>query len=64
MSDPSVLLMDEPFAALDTNMKSLMMSMLPEIAQQRLVLVILHESELSQYGDGMIYMENKKLELV
>ncbi len=64
MSEPSVLLMDEPFAALDTGIKSLMMSALPEIAQQRLVLVILHDSELSQYGDGVIYIENQKLELI
>jgi ATP-binding cassette, subfamily B, bacterial len=64
MSDPSVLLMDEPFAALDSTIKGIMMSVLPEIAQQRLVLVILHDSDLIQYGDGIIYMENQNLRLV
>ena len=63
ISEPSILLMDEPFAAIDEKISLVMMEILQKIGQKRLVIVVSHNFKLNDYVDGIIYIPEGKLQL-
>ncbi len=48
VNDPEVLLADEPTGALDSNTSTQIMDLLKEVAQDRLVVMVTHNSELAE----------------
>lgn len=55
-----VLLCDEPTGALDHQSKRDIMSLLKEISQEILVIVVSHEDILDQYADEIILIKDKR----
>jgi putative ABC transport system ATP-binding protein len=60
VADPSVILADEPTAALDTNNGRAVMNILSELARDRdsAVLVVSHDPRVIPFADRIIYIED------
>ncbi|WP_018152206.1 sulfate/molybdate ABC transporter ATP-binding protein [Leeia oryzae] len=59
ITEPDILLLDEPFAALDTTLRSSMRQILDELQQQLAIpmLLITHDPEdLSAFGDAVLHI--------
>jgi putative ABC transport system permease protein len=57
--ESSILLADEPTGALDYDNATLVMSLLKEIAKEKLVIIVSHNLELvEKYANEVIYLEN------
>lgn len=61
MGNPQILLADEPTGALDRTTSTEIMKLLQEIAKDRLVVVITHDSRICDFADEIIHLENGKL---
>jgi putative ABC transport system ATP-binding protein len=63
VGDPSVILADEPTAALDSENGSAIMTILSEIARDpgRGVLVVTHDSRLIPFAERIVYIEDGKI---
>ncbi|WP_211750126.1 ATP-binding cassette domain-containing protein [Paenibacillus sp. Marseille-Q4541] len=61
ISNPRIILADEPTGALDRNNSDEIMKLLKEISKDRLVIVITHDQKICSYADDVIYIESGKL---
>jgi putative ABC transport system ATP-binding protein len=63
VGDPSVILADEPTAALDSENGMAIMGILSEIARdpRRGVLVVTHDSRLIPFADRIVYIEDGRI---
>jgi len=62
INDPEILLADEPTGALDTKTSDQVMDLLTEIAKDRLVIMVTHNSELAdKYANRLIHLRDGKV---
>lgn len=61
MSNPQILFADEPTGALDRNTSTEIMTILQEIAKDRLVVVITHDAKISEFADEIIHIKDQKI---
>jgi len=61
LSNPRIILADEPTGALDRGNSTEIMELLKEISQDRLVIVITHDQKVCSFADQVIQIENGKL---
>lgn len=61
ISNPRLILADEPTGALDRSNSDEIMNLLKEISKDRLVIVITHDQKICTYADDVIYIENGKI---
>lgn len=62
IKNPKIILCDEPTGALDTENGHLVMNILKELAQNRLVIVVTHDEELANtYADRIINLKDGKI---
>lgn len=59
--DPSLLLADEPTGALDRTNAGEIMTLLKELSQERLVIVITHDPKCAAYADQIVSIQEGKL---
>ncbi len=62
VNDPEIVLADEPTGALDTNTSKQVMDILKEVAKDRLVIMVTHNSELAdEYATRIIKLQDGKV---
>ncbi len=62
VNDPEILLADEPTGALDTNTSKQVMDLLKEIAKEKLVIMVTHNSELAEeYSTRIVRLQDGKI---
>ena len=62
INDPEILLADEPTGALDTQTSTQVMDLLTEIAKDRLVIMVTHNSELAEeYANRIIHLKDGRV---
>ncbi|MEO4053775.1 ABC transporter ATP-binding protein/permease [Solibacillus sp. CAU 1738] len=61
ISNPSIILADEPTGALDRRNSTEIITLLKEISKDRLVIVITHDPKLCDFADEVISIENGKV---
>ena len=62
INDPEILLADEPTGALDTKTSDQVMDLLTEIAKDRLVIMVTHNSELAdKYANRIVHLRDGKI---
>ena len=62
INDPEILLADEPTGALDTTTGTQVMDLLGEIAKDRLVIMVTHNSELAEtYANRIVHLKDGHL---
>ncbi|QUG43452.1 ABC transporter ATP-binding protein/permease [Psychrobacillus sp. INOP01] len=61
ISNPHIILADEPTGALDRNNSNEIMALLKEISKDRLVIVITHDQKICSLADEVVHIENGKL---
>ncbi len=61
ISNPRIILADEPTGALDRNNSNEIMELLKEISKDRLVVVITHDKKICSFADEVIQIENGKI---
>ena len=62
INDPEILLADEPTGALDTTTSTQVMDLLTEIAKDRLVIMVTHNSELAKkYANRIVHLRDGKI---
>jgi len=62
INDPEILLADEPTGALDTTTSKQVMDLLTEIAKDRLVIMVTHNTELAEeYANRIIHLKDGKV---
>ncbi len=62
LKNPSVIIADEPTAALDEENAIIVFELLKQIASSKLVLVVCHQDEFIQkYADGVIHLDEGKI---
>lgn len=59
--EPQILFADEPTGALDRAASTEIMRLLQEIARDRLVLVITHDSKICEFADEIIHIRDKTI---
>ncbi|AOY82502.1 ABC transporter ATP-binding protein [Moorena producens JHB] len=64
LSEPEVLLLDEPFAAIDAGKSEMMIGVLQTIAKNHLLLIIAHDDMLSQHADQTLLFSNGNVQLI
>jgi ABC-type bacteriocin/lantibiotic exporter with double-glycine peptidase domain len=57
LSNPEILILDEPTASLDTKTKKLMISLLDRLMQNRTVIMVTHDPDLVKYADRLIVVQ-------
>ena len=63
VNDPDIILADEPTGALDTKTSEQIMKILKEISEDRLVIMVTHNPELSEtYSNRIINLRDGKIE--
>lgn len=63
ITEPKVILADEPTGALDSENSKLLMEYLKEISQETLIIMVSHNEKLAyQYGDSVIKLVDGKIE--
>jgi len=62
VNDPDILLADEPTGALDTNTSEQVMELLKEVAKDRLVIMVTHNSELAEsYSTRIVNLKDGEI---
>lgn len=61
VSDPNIILADEPTGALDRANSNEIMSLLKEASKNRLVIVITHDPKICGFADEIIHIEKHKI---
>ncbi len=61
ISNPRIILADEPTGALDRSNSNEIMELLKEISKDRLVVVITHDQKICSFADEVIHIENGKI---
>ncbi|MFJ5766408.1 ATP-binding cassette domain-containing protein [Lysinibacillus sp. NPDC093210] len=61
ISNPTIILADEPTGALDRRNSTEIITLLKEISKDKLVIVITHDSKLCDFADEVISIENGKV---
>lgn len=61
ISNPRIVLADEPTGALDRSNSNEIMGLLKEISIDRLVIVITHDQKICSFADEVIHIENGKI---
>lgn len=61
ISNPRIILADEPTGALDRKNSNEMMELLKEISKDRLVIVITHDQKICSFADKVIHIESGKI---
>ncbi|MHA0856981.1 ABC transporter ATP-binding protein/permease [Paenibacillus sp. CMAA1364] len=61
ISNPRIILADEPTGALDRSNSNDIMNLLKDISQDRLVILITHDQNICSYADDVIHIENGKI---
>ena len=61
ISNPRIILADEPTGALDRSNSNEIMELLKEISKDRLVIVITHDQKICSFADEVIHIENRKI---
>lgn len=61
IANPYILLADEPTGALDRTSATEIMELLKELSKERLVLVITHDTKITQYADRILTMQDGTL---
>jgi putative ABC transport system ATP-binding protein len=63
VGEPSILLADEPTAALDSNVGRTVMDLLRSLAhdQQRAVVIVTHDSRVFDYADRIVHIQDGRL---
>lgn len=61
ISNPSIILADEPTGALDRSNSNEIMTLLKEISKDKLVIVITHDQKVCDFANGVISIENDKV---
>ena len=64
LCDPAVLLLDEPFAAIDAGKSRIMIDVLQTIAKNRLLLIVAHDDELRQHADQVILFSHGQVQQI
>ena len=58
---PSVVILDEPTAALDTKMKHHVLKLIAKLIQNRTLVMITHDQSLLSYCDRRIHLDKGRL---
>ncbi|EPD53727.1 hypothetical protein HMPREF1210_00550 [Paenisporosarcina sp. HGH0030] len=61
ISNPRIILADEPTGALDRRNSSEIMGLLKEISKERLVIVITHDQKICSFADEVVHIEKGKI---
>ncbi len=62
ITDPKILLCDEPTASLDQKSATMVMNMLKELSREdRAVIIVTHDNRLRRYADRTIYVSEGKI---
>jgi len=62
INDPEILLADEPTGALDTKTSTQVMNLLRKIANDRLVIMVTHNSELAEeYANRIVHLKDSSI---
>ncbi|NOU74621.1 ATP-binding cassette domain-containing protein [Paenibacillus sp. LMG 31458] len=61
ISNPRIVLADEPTGALDRSNSNEIMELLKEISKERLVIVITHDQKICTFADDVIHLDNGKM---
>jgi len=61
ISNPNIILADEPTGALDRRNSTEIITLLKEISKDKLVIVITHDSKLCDFADEVISIENGRV---
>lgn len=61
ISNPCIILADEPTGALDRRNSSEIMELLKEISKDRLVIVITHDQKICSFADEVVHIEKGKI---
>ena len=61
ISNPRIILADEPTGALDRSNSNEIMELLKEISKDRLVIVITHDQKICSFADEVVHIENGKM---
>lgn len=61
MGEPQLILADEPTGALDRKTSGEIMTLLKELSEDRLVLVITHDARVCEFADEVIHIRDKKI---
>lgn len=61
MKEPQIIFADEPTGALDRKTSLEIMELLKQIAKKHLVIVITHDSKISEFADEVIYIKERKI---
>lgn len=61
LSNPEILILDEPTASLDDKTKKLMISLLNRLMQNRTVIMVTHDQALVQYAERLIVIQKGSL---
>lgn len=61
ISNPRIILADEPTGALDRKNSNEIMELLKEISKERLVIVITHDQKICSFADKVIHIEKGKI---
>jgi len=61
ISDPQIILADEPTGALDRAASTEIMQNLKAISEAKLVIVITHDPKIGEFADEVIHLEDKKI---
>lgn len=61
ISNPRIILADEPTGALDRKNSNEIMELLKEVSKDRLVIVITHDQKICSFADEVVHIENGKI---
>ena len=62
ITDPKILLCDEPTASLEQKSATMVMNMLKELSREdRAVIIVTHDNRLRRYADRTIYVSEGKI---
>ncbi len=64
LCDPAVLLLDEPFAAIDSDKSRMMIDVLQTIAKNRLLLIVAHDDALRLHADQVILFSHGEVQQI
>ena len=59
--DAPVLLMDEPFRALDSDTHAAMLALVREAAKDKLLILVTHDMNVAEQADRIIQLEDGKI---
>lgn len=62
LSEPEVILLDEPTASIDHERKMDLLKLLSNLSKKRLILITTHDPLVKEYADEILYLERGKFQ--